>query len=124
MPRLVGFSRGRYYIHVDDLPMVGHTAFGVIDRCTNVLQIRPTTICPYNCVYCSVDAGPFSNYRLSEFIVEGRHLVKWVRHVYEAKNYEVVEGLINGVGEPPHTSTDSEHCCRSKEILTQGRYRD
>uniref|UniRef100_A0A7C2ZP45 Radical SAM protein n=1 Tax=Ignisphaera aggregans TaxID=334771 RepID=A0A7C2ZP45_9CREN len=100
MPRLLGTSRGKYFIYVDDLPLVGHIAFGVIDRCTNVLQIRPTTVCPYNCIYCSVDAGPFSRHRLSEFIVEGKLLVKWVKRVYEAKMGEVVEGLIDGVGEP------------------------
>lgn len=105
MPKLIGFSKEgqihRYYIYIDDIPLIGHVAFGVVDRCTNVLQIRPTTICPYNCVYCSVDAGPFSRHRLSEYIVDGRHLVKWVKRVYEAKGGDVVEGLIDGVGEPP-----------------------
>ncbi|MEM2626892.1 MAG: radical SAM protein, partial [Ignisphaera sp.] len=101
MVKLIGFSRGKYYIYLDDIPLVGHIAFGVIDRCTNVLQIRPITVCPYNCIYCSVDAGPFSMYRLSEFIVDARHLIKWVKNVYDVKSGEVIEGLIDGVGEPP-----------------------
>jgi uncharacterized Fe-S cluster-containing radical SAM superfamily enzyme len=101
MPKLIGFARGKYYLYLDDIPLVGHIAFGVIDRCTNVLQIRPITVCPYNCIYCSVDAGPFSRHRLSEFIVDSKLLVKWVKHVYESKNGEVLEGLIDGVGEPP-----------------------
>lgn len=100
MLRLLGYSRSKYYVYIDELPLVGHIAFGVIDRCTNVLQIRPITICPYNCLYCSVDAGPFSKHRLSEFIVDGKHLVKWVKHVFDAKGGEVLEGLIDGVGEP------------------------
>ncbi|ADM28116.1 Radical SAM domain protein [Ignisphaera aggregans DSM 17230] len=99
--RVIGFSRGRYYVYIDREPLVGHIAFGVIDRGTNVLQIRPTTICPYSCIYCSVDAGPFSRHRQTEYIVDVRHLVKWVRYVYDYKGGDVVEGLIDGVGEPP-----------------------
>jgi len=101
MPKIIGFSRNRYYIYIDDLPLLGHIAFGVVDRGTNVIQIRPTTVCPYNCIFCSVDAGPFSRNRQSEFIIDGKLLVRWVRQVYDAKGGEVLEGLIDGVGEPP-----------------------
>lgn len=80
-------------------PLIGHIAFGVIDRGTNVLQVRPTTICPQSCIFCSVDAGPASRRRASEFIVEPDHLVEWVAKIAQAKNV-VVEALIDGVGEP------------------------
>ncbi len=98
---IIGFYRGRYYVYIDREPLIGHIAFGVIDRGTNILQIRPTTICPYSCIYCSVDAGPFSRHRQTEYIVDVKHLVKWVRYVYEYKGGDVIEGLIDGVGEPP-----------------------
>ncbi|MCI4436298.1 MAG: radical SAM protein [Ignisphaera sp.] len=101
MSRVIGSSRGRLYIYVDDVPLIGHIAFGVLDRGTNILQVRPTTICPYNCIYCSVDAGPFSRHRQAEFIVDPKHLVKWVKHVVEVKGGDVIETLIDGVGEPP-----------------------
>jgi uncharacterized Fe-S cluster-containing radical SAM superfamily enzyme len=101
MSRVIGGSRGRLYIYVNDVPLVGHIAFGVVDRGTNILQVRPTTICPYNCIFCSVDAGPRSRYRQAEFIVDWKHLVKWVKHVVEAKGDDVLEVLIDGVGEPP-----------------------
>jgi len=91
---------GRTVVYVDDLPLVGHIAFGVLDRGTNVLQVRPTTVCLLNCIFCSVDAGPGSRYRALEFVVDERHLVKWVRKVVEAKGGEVVEALIDGVGDP------------------------
>ncbi|MEM1644335.1 MAG: radical SAM protein [Ignisphaera sp.] len=117
MPKLIGFSRSRYYIYLDDIPLVGHIAFGIIDRCTNVLQIRPTTVCPYNCIYCSVDAGPFSAHRLSEFIVDAKHLIKWVKHVYYVKDCEVLEGLIDGVGEPPTHPQIVEIVKELKKIL-------
>ncbi|WP_440059562.1 radical SAM protein [Thermogladius sp. 4427co] len=91
----------RFLVYVDDLPLFGHIAFGIIDRGTNILQVRPTTLCPYNCVYCSVDAGPYSRRRLSEFIVDPEWLVKWVRIAYKLKKGEVIEALLDGVGEPP-----------------------
>ncbi len=99
--RLLGKCLGRSVVYVDSIPLVGHIAFGVIDRGTNILQVRPTTICPLNCIFCSVDAGPFSRHRATEYVVDRKHLVKWVKHVVDAKGGDVVEALIDGVGEPP-----------------------
>lgn len=101
MSKVIGGSRNRLYIYVHGMPLVGHIAFGVIDRGTNILQVRPTTICPYNCIFCSVDAGPYSRYRQAEFVVDWRHLIRWAKLVIEAKGGDVLEALINGVGEPP-----------------------
>jgi len=85
-------------------PLVGHIAFGVIDRGTTVLQVRPSTHCPHACIYCSVDAGPPSKYRQTEYIVDPGYLVEWVEAVAKAKGVRV-EALLDGVGEPlthPH----------------------
>jgi len=88
----------------EPLPLVGHIAFGVLDRGTNVLQVRPSTLCPHNCVFCSVDAGPGSRTRQREFLVDADYLVDWVERVARAKGV-MVEALLDGVGEPlthPH----------------------
>jgi uncharacterized Fe-S cluster-containing radical SAM superfamily enzyme len=100
MPKLIGKTNDKYYLFLDDIPLIGHIAFGVIDRATNIIQVRPTTICPLNCIFCSVDAGPFSRYRQSEYIVDSNLLVKWVRKVVDIKKGEVIEALIDGVGDP------------------------
>ncbi len=89
---------GRAVYEVTGLPLVGHIAFGVIDRGTNVLQVRPSTLCPHSCIFCSVDAGPMSR-RRSEYLVEPRLLLKWVRAVAELKG-PGLEALLDGVGEP------------------------
>ena len=89
---------GRAVYEVTGLPLIGHIAFGVVDRGTNVLQVRPSTICPHSCIFCSVDAGPRSR-RRSEYIVEARLLVRWVRAVAEVKG-PGLEALLDGVGEP------------------------
>ncbi len=81
-------------------PMIGHIAFGIIDRGTNVVQVRPSTLCFHNCIFCSVDAGPSSVHRASEYLVDD---VEWLAsYVEEVAKYkgEPIEALIDGVGEP------------------------
>ena len=82
------------------LPLVGHIAFGVIDRGTNVIQVRPTSVCGLSCVFCSVDAGPRSRRRVSEYIVRDPWwLVEWAGRIASVKG-RGVEMLIDGVGDP------------------------
>ncbi len=96
----IGYFYKRPVFRVEDpIPLIGHIAFGVIDRGTNVLQVRPTTVCQHSCIFCSVDAGPRSVSRQSEFLVEARWLVKWVIEVAKFKGGRV-EALLDGVGEP------------------------
>jgi uncharacterized Fe-S cluster-containing radical SAM superfamily enzyme len=81
------------------MPLMGHIAFGVIDRGTNVLQVRPTTLCPLSCVFCSVDAGPGSRWRQAEYVVEPEWLAAWVEEAARLKGV-TVEALVDGVGDP------------------------
>ncbi len=91
---------GRPLIEVrEPVPLVGHIAFGVIDRGTNVVQVRPYTWCPHSCIFCSVDAGPHSMTRRAEYSVEPQWLARWVSSIAEFKGGGV-EALIDGVGEP------------------------
>ncbi|AFZ70461.1 putative Fe-S oxidoreductase [Caldisphaera lagunensis DSM 15908] len=92
------YGRPIYYIN-KPIPLIGHIAFGIIDRGTNVLQVRPSTLCFHNCIFCSVDAGPNSKFRESEYIVNEEWLAEWVNDVANVKN-EDIEVLIDGVGEP------------------------
>ncbi len=80
--------------------MIGAVFIGVIDRGTNVLQVRPTTLCPLNCVFCSVDAGPRSRWRQAEYTVSSPEwLAKWAGRIARFKGGGV-EALIDGVGDP------------------------
>jgi len=96
-PRVYG--RTTYKIF-KSFPMMGHIAFGVIERGSNVIQVRPSTLCFHDCIFCSVDAGPSSRRRASEYIVSDvEWLAEWAGSVAEAKGGDV-EALIDGVGEP------------------------
>ena len=82
------------------LPLTGHIAFGIIDRGTNILQVRVTTLCPLSCIFCSVDAGPSTRTRFSEYIItDVEWLQGWVREAAQLKGGGV-EALLDGVGDP------------------------
>jgi uncharacterized Fe-S cluster-containing radical SAM superfamily enzyme len=91
----------RKIVWIDDpMPLVGHIAFGIVDRGTNLLQVRPYTACNLSCIFCSVDAGPNSRSRVAEFIVNIDHLIDWVKYVMSFKRSRRIHILIDGVGEP------------------------
>ena len=80
--------------------LLGTHYFGIIDRGTNLLQIRPVTGCPLNCIYCSVDEGKISKTRLIDYMVEERFLVEETKRLIEDKKDSDIEAHIDGEGEP------------------------
>jgi len=94
------FSNNRVVYSVSNIvPTLGYIAFGVIDRGTNVLQVRPTTICPLNCIFCSVDAGPYSKHRWAEYIVDPKTVIETIRYAIIYKGGGI-EALIDTIGDP------------------------
>ncbi|MAG77957.1 radical SAM protein [archaeon] len=81
------------------IPLMGCIAFGIIERGTNLLQVRPTSMCNMNCVFCSTDSGPFSQYHKNNFEVELDYLVEEVERIVFEKDCEM-EINIDSVGEP------------------------
>jgi uncharacterized Fe-S cluster-containing radical SAM superfamily enzyme len=81
------------------LPLIGSLYFGIIDRGTNLLQVRPNCSCNISCPFCSVDAGPESRTRITTYEVERDYLVQWVKQVAEFKG-DGVECHIDSPGEP------------------------
>jgi hypothetical protein len=81
------------------IPLIGSVAFGIIDRGTNVLQVRPSCSCNLNCPFCSVDAGPCSRSRATEYQVERGYLADCVREAAGFKGGGV-ECHIDSPGEP------------------------
>ncbi len=94
-------GRKLYYIN-EDIPLIGHTAFGIIDRGTNLLQIRPITGCNLNCIFCSVDEGRASRSRVTDYIVDVDYLIKKFEEIadYKRKFCNKIEAHIDGQGEP------------------------
>ena len=92
-------------ILIRDLPLFGCIAFGIIDRGTNVLQVRPISECPLSCIFCSTDAGPHSRRRISEYMVDIPQLLAAFDWASSYKEINEIEAHIDTVGEPlmyPH----------------------
>jgi len=82
-----------------DIPLVGSLYFGIIDRGTSLLQVRPSCGCNLNCPFCSVDAGPESTTRATSYEVEMVYLAEAVGEIAGFKG-PGVECHIDSPGEP------------------------
>ncbi|WP_297506656.1 radical SAM protein [Thermococcus sp.] len=103
---LGGLLRNRYtrrkviYIHEGlDVPLLGYNAFGLIDRGTNLIQIRGVSGCNLSCIFCSVDEGPYSRTRKLDYVVDIDYLMKWFNDVARIKG-RGLEAHLDGQGEP------------------------
>ena len=83
-----------------NIPLIGSSYFGIIDRGNTLLQIRPITGCYLNCIYCSVDEGPISHTRVLDYMIDRKYLVEVFRNIVEYKKSENIEAHIDGQGEP------------------------
>ncbi|MEM4755762.1 MAG: radical SAM protein [Candidatus Woesearchaeota archaeon] len=63
-----------YFIDEEkQIPLIGTNYFGIVDRDTNILEVKPITGCNINCIFCSVDEGTLSK-KTSHVVVEPRYL--------------------------------------------------
>ncbi|MEK6808120.1 MAG: radical SAM protein, partial [Nanoarchaeota archaeon] len=87
------------YIHRNSgIPLIGTNYFGIIDRGTNIVEVKPMNGCNLDCIYCSVDEG-FSSKRPVDFIIERDYLVNEFRKLLEFKNTTNIHANIAGQGE-------------------------
>ncbi len=88
------------YIHQSSgIPLIGTNYFGLIDRGTNIIEVKPITSCNISCIFCSVDEGPHSR-RKTDFVVEKDYLVNELRKIVEFKASNDIDAHINAQGEP------------------------
>ena len=88
------------YIHeAMEIPLLGYNAFGLIDRGTNLIQIRGVSGCNLSCIFCSVDEGPYSRTRKLDYVVDVDYLMKWFDDIARIKGKDL-EAHLDGQGEP------------------------
>ena len=93
-------KRSLFYITSESqIPLLGHAAFGLIDRGTNLIQVRPITGCNLNCIFCSVDEGRGSRTKKNDYIIDPDYLLEEYRKIAEFKGRRV-EAHIDGQAEP------------------------
>lgn len=88
------------YIHKNSgIPLIGSNAFGIVDRNTNLIEIKPITSCNLNCIYCSVDEG-LSTKKILDYVVEKDYLVEELNKIMGFKGAETIHIHIGTQGEP------------------------
>jgi len=80
------------------IPLIGCIAFGCIDRGTNILQVRCTSVCNMNCQFCSTSANNFKMHPVN-YIVDIDYLLEWVKEVAEFKG-DNLQIFLDSVGDP------------------------
>jgi hypothetical protein len=81
------------------IPLLGSASFGLIDRGTNLIQVRPVTGCNLNCIFCSVDEGRMTKSLITDYVVEPDYLAEKLKEIAKFKG-DGVEAHIDGQGEP------------------------
>ncbi len=94
----VTWKRAIYVNKYFGLPLIGSGAFGIVDRNSSMLEVKPVTGCNMNCVFCSVDEG-LSSRKVAELVIDRDYLVEEAAKVIEFKGCEV-HIAINAHGEP------------------------
>ena len=85
------------YVHrFSGIPLVGNVSFGIVDRNTNIIEIKPITVCNLKCIYCSVN----DDMRPVDFVVEKDYLVEEFRKIADYKGCSNIEAHIGGQAEP------------------------
>jgi uncharacterized protein len=92
------------YVHKhSSIPLRGCIFFGVVDKGSGMIEVKPNTGCNISCVFCSVDEGPAGK-KAFDFFVEKDYLIEEVEKVLQHKK-DSVDVYINPHGDPtvyPH----------------------
>jgi len=84
------------YLHQGlGIPLIGHVGFGIIDRGTNAIEVKPVTGCNLKCVFCSVD----QDLRSRDFVIEEEFLISELEKLLILKRNKCYI-FINAHGEP------------------------
>lgn len=103
------------YIHSNSgIPLFGSNAVGIVDRGTNIIEVKPITGCNINCIYCSVN----EDRRDVDYIVEPEYMVEEFRKLAELKGNDHIEAHIGTQGEPT-LYAGLEDLCRGLRSIPQ-----
>ena len=88
------------YIHSDsNIPLMGCIAFGLVDRGTDMIEVKPLTGCNINCTFCSVDEG-ISSKKTTDIVIEADYLIEETRKLLDFKGHDGIDIYLNPHGDP------------------------
>ncbi|MHA1777431.1 MAG: hypothetical protein DRO88_04985 [Promethearchaeia archaeon] len=77
------------------IPLFGLDFLGILDRGTNVLEVKPITICNLYCKYCFVSAGDYQR----NFVADSDYLLRWIQKAVDFKQDDSIEIHLAPYGE-------------------------
>lgn len=85
------------YLHRGSgIPLRSHISFGIIDRGSNIIEVKPITSCNIACTYCSVN----EDVRPVDFIVDVDYMIEELKDHLDQKGCDDIEAHIASQGEP------------------------
>jgi|GEM_PF-3118932 len=103
---------GNKVIYVDEdleLPLIGLNFLGILDKGSEILEIKPVTNCNADCSFCSVNEGPSSDKEV-DFVVDVEYLINATKELLAFKGSKGMQLWINPHGEPTLYSELGTYC--------------
>ncbi|PIN86171.1 hypothetical protein COV19_06145 [Candidatus Woesearchaeota archaeon CG10_big_fil_rev_8_21_14_0_10_44_13] len=102
MPHLRNRLTGRktVYVHQNSgIPLIGTLYFGIVDKGSDMIEIKPITGCNIDCVFCSVGEGLHSK-KEADYVVEDDYIIAELKKLLDFKRHDGMKIFINPHGEP------------------------
>ncbi|MHA1391439.1 MAG: radical SAM protein [Promethearchaeota archaeon] len=85
----------QYVDKTSKIPLMGVDFLGIIDRGTNIIELKPITLCNLKCKYCFVSSGNYN----TNFIVDSNYLIEKVLDIVRLKGDHNLELHLSPYGE-------------------------
>ncbi len=85
----------QYIDKTSKIPLMGVDFLGIIDRGTNVIELKPITLCNLKCKYCFVSSGNYD----TNFVVDSNYLIEKVLDLVRIKGDYNLEIHLSPYGE-------------------------
>lgn len=89
-------GRDAYYI-TKPVPLFGILGFGIVDRGTNIIELRPLNGCVFDCIHCSVNEER-TNLKKRDFVVDYKYFIEYTHEFIKPKENKMFL-FINPQGE-------------------------
>jgi len=77
------------------IPLIGLLNIGILDRGSNLLEVRASTSCNLNCTFCATN----HEIRKTHFLVDPKYMIQWIREAIKLKGNKITEIHLDSVGE-------------------------